>query len=155
MSSHQDCWERFTVHCYVCTMNRLKMATRTGFMICGSCCLGSILSQAWANGSSLATLGMLKLTNRIQLYQQCVVETLIFVALFVAYVRYFMKKYIYFFSICLSFSEVISFSSWGKDHCKQMSTTIAQFVRERLASDVVSYRRRLESDCSICLLFNS
>jgi len=38
---------------------------------------------------------MLKLTNRIQLCQQRVVETLIFVALFIAYVRYFMKKRIY------------------------------------------------------------
>jgi len=64
-----------------------------------------------------------------------------------------MKKRIYFFSICWSFSEVIYFSSWGKDHCKQMSTPIAQFVRERLASDVVSYRRRLESDCFILLIF--
>ena len=39
------------------------MATRTGLMVCGSCCLYSIaiLSQAWANGSSRATLGMLYL----------------------------------------------------------------------------------------------
>ena len=57
-------------------------------------------------------------------------ETLIFVALFIAFVRQFFKKRIYFVSICLSYSEVISFSSWEKDHRKQMSTPIVQFVQE-------------------------
>jgi len=55
----------------------------------------------------------------------------------------------------LSFSEVISFPSWEKDHCKKVSTPIAQFVRERTASDVVCYWRRLVSDCSFCLSSNS
>jgi len=64
-------------------------------MVCGSCCLGSILSQAWAKDNTLTALGMLKLTNRMQLYQYRVVETLIFVALFIAFVRQFMKKRIY------------------------------------------------------------
>jgi len=38
---------------------------------------------------------MLRLTNSIQLYQQRVVESLISVVLFNAYVRYFMKRRIY------------------------------------------------------------
>jgi len=36
-----------------------------------------------------------------------------------------------------------------------MSTPIGQFVRERTASDVVRYWRRLVYDCSFCLSSNS
>lgn len=129
--SHQVPWKRLTIHCYVQTANCFTMATRSRLMLWWSRLLGSLLSQVWANSSSLNTLHIIRLTNRIRIYQQRVVETLIFCSFIVCLCTIFYDKkslYLYWYlSMCLFFSEVIRFSSWvQEDHCKQMSTLVAQ-----------------------------